>query len=26
LELERTGYEWVDQELASLGREPAEVL
>ena len=26
LELERTGYEWVDQELASLGQEPAEVL
>jgi Fe-S cluster assembly ATP-binding protein len=26
LELERTGYEWVDQALASLGQEPAEVL
>ena len=25
LELERDGYDWVDQELARLGKEPAEV-
>jgi Fe-S cluster assembly ATP-binding protein len=25
LELERDGYDWVDQELARLGAEPAEV-